>query len=558
MTTTTTNEQSGSSKPNLQWLHRLLSANPFYLFSALLLIYGVYRLSIDPHFLTEELSQLRFNFGALEVYELLLISTGVWLARRNLWYDATLLALLENLFIALPFILLSQAIFLGRPALYTAAGIAVALAIVRWTLLKRGFRELNLPNGLLAAGSVLLLLHLSLPLLMRSIHHEGDAVSGDIFRQTAIEHFWFLLMPGMVVLARLVPTPQHWGGHWPQRHWLPLGILTIWLASAGVHLVALGYVYDVSWNFTYLLPVLWAAGWMGRARLRDLTPEPTATARERFLYVPFALLLTGAFFNATDMVFTLSMLNTALLVYVWRREGKTNVVKYLAYASIFCALAALPLAWVQMLRPDIQRRDLLTAISILFLLWKTIPSKRPELGVVAMFAVGVVAFELSRDINQQAWITFQAISVSGLLHSLRWNDSQDLGVRALRGILAISWTIHTIAWVNQSGGLAFWQAHLGMVALASGYLLHRVLTGHWGAASLPLACGLVVLSSPAIKLIAFMKTAPVGLLAMFGSLGLFALGTIAAITRSKWEKYLPHAPVNVPTSNQSETISSGE
>ena len=81
--------------------------NPFFLASAMLLS-GMYRISVDANFLTTEVSQLRFNFTSLQCYERLLIVTAAVLARRRIWYDASLLVVLENLLILVPFILISQ------------------------------------------------------------------------------------------------------------------------------------------------------------------------------------------------------------------------------------------------------------------------------------------------------------------------------------------------------------------------------------------------------------------------------------------------------------------
>src|SRR5690348_3764289 len=88
--------------PNEQlfiWLKLFLARNPFYIVSAGMLLYGIYRLSIDPKVFVTEIAQLFFNFGSLQVYEVLLVGTAVVLARRKIWYDSMLLVWLENLFL---------------------------------------------------------------------------------------------------------------------------------------------------------------------------------------------------------------------------------------------------------------------------------------------------------------------------------------------------------------------------------------------------------------------------------------------------------------------------
>src|SRR5262245_28307537 len=95
-------------KPASYWIKRLLVCNPFYLLSAALLLFGMYRISVDRNLFTEEISQLAFNLTSLEFYEVLLVGTALFLAVRRIWYDSTLLVGLENALIFVPFILVSQ------------------------------------------------------------------------------------------------------------------------------------------------------------------------------------------------------------------------------------------------------------------------------------------------------------------------------------------------------------------------------------------------------------------------------------------------------------------
>ena len=67
-------------RPLSYWLRRCLACNPFYLVSAALLLYGLYRVSVDPNFLATESAQLFFNFTSLQLYEVLLVGTAIVLA----------------------------------------------------------------------------------------------------------------------------------------------------------------------------------------------------------------------------------------------------------------------------------------------------------------------------------------------------------------------------------------------------------------------------------------------------------------------------------------------
>jgi hypothetical protein len=101
--------QPSNKRPLSWWLKRFLACNPFYLVSAMLLLYGLYQVSIDPRFFSKEVSQLTINYTSLQLYEILLVVTAVFLARRRIFYDSTLLVTLENMLVLVPFILISEA-----------------------------------------------------------------------------------------------------------------------------------------------------------------------------------------------------------------------------------------------------------------------------------------------------------------------------------------------------------------------------------------------------------------------------------------------------------------
>src|SRR5579862_3445470 len=69
------------------WMRKLFVCNPFYLVSAALLLYGCYRVSIDTPLFDVETARLLFNFTSVQCYEILLVITAIFLARRRIWYD---------------------------------------------------------------------------------------------------------------------------------------------------------------------------------------------------------------------------------------------------------------------------------------------------------------------------------------------------------------------------------------------------------------------------------------------------------------------------------------
>src|SRR5262249_37666266 len=151
-------DQSRPPLKNLRyWFKRLLACNPFYLVSVALLLYGCYRISLDPKVFNNESAHLFFNFGSLQVYELLLAATAILLPRPRIWYDSTLLVGLENLLLLVPFILVSQAGLIDRRLLWAMCGLAGVLAIIRLPSVKAFIAKLNFPPRLLSLGCLVLL-----------------------------------------------------------------------------------------------------------------------------------------------------------------------------------------------------------------------------------------------------------------------------------------------------------------------------------------------------------------------------------------------------------------
>src|SRR5438094_9101831 len=82
------------------WARRLIVCNPFYLLSVALLLFGCYRISIEPALFNHEAAHLFFNFSSLQLYELLLVVTAVFLFLKNIFYDSMLLVFLDNILVS--------------------------------------------------------------------------------------------------------------------------------------------------------------------------------------------------------------------------------------------------------------------------------------------------------------------------------------------------------------------------------------------------------------------------------------------------------------------------
>jgi hypothetical protein len=72
----------------------------------------------------------------------------------------------------------------------------------------------------------------------------------------------------------------------------------------------------------------------------------------------------------------------------------------------------------------------------------------------------------------------------------------------------------------------------------------KLYRGTWRPALLPLAAVVVLLGQPGDFAAVRLHTTPAGFVAMMGSLLLFALGTLAALTKSRWNR--APSPAMVP------------
>ena len=251
-------------KPFSWWLRKLFACNPFYLVSAALLLYGCYRLSIDTAWFHGETARLFASFTSVQGYELLLVSTAIFLARRSLWYDSTLLVGLENLLVFVPFILISQAALTDS---HMAQGICITgagLALLRFGSLKKFFTQLNLPGRLLGMGTLLLALNVALPLIYR---HYGETKigvhmdSGPAYEMN--EYTWLLILPAALALGNFLPCARALGNLPHQHRWLPDGLFGLWVIATIMHVYCLDYIYHLDLRPDLIAPGLWILAWMG-------------------------------------------------------------------------------------------------------------------------------------------------------------------------------------------------------------------------------------------------------------------------------------------------------
>lgn len=517
------------------WLKRLFVCNPFYLASAALLLFGLYRVSIDPNSFATEISQLLFNFGALQLYEGLLAGTAMVLVARRIWYDATMLVVLENLLILVPFILVSQAALLEQKNAWLFCLLAAALAIGRSVWLRLGAGPLMPAGRALLCGVAVLALNTALPLVYR--HNQETKAGINITSGAAYEMneaSWFWLLPALALLAHLLPRPDESRRDTQVRRWFTMALFLFWLVGTGVHLYCLGYVYDFKLRREQLAPVLWVLAWTLRARLTDFVALPPALLRQAILMLPLLATLVSAFAADSHIFFILSALNSLGFAVVMILERGNRLALQLTLLSVAATVSALPVEMLQPIAAGFDRTKLIGVATLTYLIISTTLSRNPKLAILGALAAAMAGGLLREGQSLALFWAAQSGLVYFLLHSLRWRDYEHPGAAGVRSFIAVLWVLHTFAWVHNGAPVMQPLIAAGLVLLAwwgRGFVF-RI----WRPQVVPVAALLVALCSPVNFAVLKTQTTPMGVLAVIGSFALFAAGTAAALTKHRWHK----------------------
>ena len=521
--------------PISHWLKRLLACNPFYLVSAALLLFGMYRVSIDPNFLRTEVVQLVFNFTSLQFYELLLIGTAIVLARRNIWYDSTLLLVLDNLLVFVPFMLINQAALIEQRTVWVLCIFTALLAVGRWSAAGGWVSGFKLSPRLLAGGAVVLTANAALVIAYR-IFQETKAgkwiASGAAYEMN--EASWLWLLPTLCALANLLPCPREYGKLLVQRRWFPVSLFLVWIAGTSVHLYALGYIYDFPLRRELAAPALCVLAWTLRFRLRDFVIAPAPALQTARLALPLLTSLVAVGVEGRQVFFALMLVNALGFLGVVIAERDNRLARHLLFASLSLLVASLPPEWAMRIGVEFSRAKSVDLASAAYLLLYAALSRNPKIALPGAFAAALVVGALRGPHGDVTHWAAQTGFLFFLLHSLRWRDYEHPGATGVRIFMASMWVAHSFVWAHI--GQMSWQpfAMAGVVLVM--WWLRRFVFRNWSSVALPIAAVLVALSGPVNFTCVKLQSAPMGVLAVAGSFLFFAIGTMLALTKHRWQK----------------------
>lgn len=529
-------------RPLSWWLRKLFVCNPFYLVSAALLLFGCYRISIDAPLFDVESARLTFNFTSVQCYEILVVLTAIFLARRSIWYDSTLLVGLENLLVFVPFILISQAALINSDLALEMCLVGAAVAVVRFGGLKRHFTQLNLPGRLLGIGSILLALNVTLPLIYRHFGESKVGIHIDSGPAWVMnECTWLLILPAVLGLVNFLPRARAAGNLPPQHRWLPLGLFTLWIAVTGTHVYGLDFIYQFDLRGELLAPVAAVLAWTILLRVPTKFPWQNYALTLLPLCVP--LLSTSPGGRKTFLA--LAALNLAGYAIISLRDPNNRLARHLVIAAGLLLVAGLPASWLPAITPGsaqapafgpglAQTQCVFAGLMAYLLIWTAL-RRSPALALLGASVFSTALMWVFRHHPGAGHWAIQGGFVFLLLHSLRWRDSEHPGANLARLMAGFAWVIQSFIWMNADTG-RFWMPFIpGAVVLGTCFAC-QLYRFEWKKAAVPAAALLVMLTGPACAIIEGVRSTPVGVLAVSGSFLLFGLGTIAALTRHHWYK----------------------
>jgi len=520
-----------SRRARWHWTRRVLAGNPFYLMSAALLLFGINRLSVDPDFLGEELANLIFNFSALQFYEVLLVLVAIILARRRIWYDSTLLIGLENVLVLVPFILVTQAILIGNGVALALCLAGTFMVVLRFLSMKHFISELNMPPRLLGLGLIILLLNLALPVYFRSVLED----TGDDFWERPNQVAWLVGLPLLQLLGNTLPKPTRRGEIGPERSWLPISLLELWIAATAIHLWCIAYVAMHPCGAYLLAPLLWALAWTVRNRIEDFVPGHSPAVYMALLFAPALATLVAAFHENSHVFLVLTLLNALGYARLWVVDRKNHIAFELLLASLVALIAALPPDLGRTFLPEFSRGRCVELALGAYLILQALLSGGPQIGtcgaLVASMAPVFWGLQAPFQVGAQIGLAFL------LLHSLRWRSCRSTAI--LRTFAAAAWMLHSLIFTYLNPTDAGRAVSAAAVLVFCCYVGFGLVTRSWAARIVPVSAAFSLLAGPASFVMRKLITSPSGLLAVLASFVLFGIGTLVALTKPRWQRSSP-------------------
>jgi hypothetical protein len=224
----------------------ILTCNPWFLSSTVVLLIGIYSLYTDPEYANDEIAKITFSFTSLQIYEFLALGTVFFFKRLKLLHDSVLLIVIGSLLLFVPYINLSHANILDEGFSLKLGLLTFTLSLFKLSLLKGFYKDLNLPPMLLFTGLLLALSNYLVPGFMHKFN--GQTLESQHFMNL----IWEVGVPLIALSLYLTLFRLVDGGKLYQRKWLPLAIASCWVIVSLINFFSINYVYSIEFRGEYI------------------------------------------------------------------------------------------------------------------------------------------------------------------------------------------------------------------------------------------------------------------------------------------------------------------
>jgi hypothetical protein len=374
-----------------------------------------------------------------------------------------------------------------------------------------------------------------LPIIYRHLHETKfgtkiDAGAAYEFNEVS----WLWLLPLLCAMIGVLPCIRSEGELTMQKRWFPVGMFLLWLAGTGVHLYALGYVFDFDLRRELLAPALCVLAWVSYLRLGNFVATPPSSVCRAMLTLPVLTTLLAAGVEESSVFFILTAANAVVLSVVALLQRDNRTARQLLLLTCAILVAAIPREMAAPAMIEFSRGKFIGIAAAAYLLVCAVLSKNPKIGLAGAFAAMVAGGMLRGEHGDTIFWATQSGLVFILLHSLRWEDQVVKGAAVFRMFMAGLWVLDSIIWVRT--GAAFWQPLLISNIVLAACIARRYFLNKWQPVVVPVAGALVALCSPVNLGMAQLQTTPVGIIAVIASFLLFAAGTALALTKHRWHE----------------------
>ena len=276
------------------------------------------------------------------------------------------------------------------------------------------------------------------------------------------------------------------------------------------------------------MPVAWVLSWTIYLRKKDFIQIPSELVEQTLLFVPLLLPLLAVGNASLFPLFASLNFICYLVRFISNQRSRLALVQLLSAAAI--PLGGLPAAWLGHVVPGTSRAEWIVGSTVLCFFWLIFLSRDPRVAMLAVISLVALCFSFANDFTR---LTIQFGLVSLLTHSLRWEDSMHKGAAILRIVAGVLWVFLSISWLRESPHDARVLVYIAASLLLIAYSVYALVHYTWKPAVIPVFAIVVLASEPGSRAAGDLTNISPGFLAIGASFLLFALGSLAAFSKSK-------------------------